>query len=237
MTNDGQKPGHPTFRVEDEIDRLFARANPNPTREGCPPREVLAGLARRQRSLDDPGYEHLTKCSPCFIEFCAVRDGDLAQAAAVRRRMLGYGATAAVVALVIAGSWFVFGRGRGPGQATTAEQSARLDLRPFTVTRSDQTTVEPDSLILPRGRLSVTILLPVGAQPGAYELQVLDADLKTRASSTGVAAIRDFVTTLEASIDVSALPAGSYRLALRREGEDWRFFPALIRSGAGGQAR
>ncbi|MGH9371287.1 MAG: hypothetical protein ACRD15_07145 [Vicinamibacterales bacterium] len=80
-----------------------------------------------------------------------------------------------------------------------------------------------------RARLKATILLPVGSEPGEYEVQVLDADLKSRVSSTGNAAIIDYVTTLETTLDTSALPPGSYRLAVRREGEDWRLFPAHLR--------
>ncbi len=83
--------------------------------------------------------------------------------------------------------------------------------------------------MLPRGRLNVTILLPVGYEPGEYEMQVLDAELRSAPSAKGTAAIRDFVTTLEASLDLSALSPGGYRLAVRRRGADWRLFPATLR--------
>lgn len=71
-------------------------------------------------------------------------------------------------------------------------------------------------MVLPRARPRATILLPVGSEPGEYEVQILVADLKSRASSTGSAAIINYVTTLE----TSALPAGNYQLAVRRLGED-----------------
>jgi hypothetical protein len=41
--------------------------------------------------------------------------------------------------------------------------------------------------------------------------------------------IIDFVTTLETTLDTSALSPGSYQLAVRRKGEDWRLFPAQLR--------
>jgi hypothetical protein len=83
---------------------------------------------------------------------------------------------------------------------------AQLDLRPFAVTRGAERTTEPEGLVLPRARLRATILLPVGSEPGEYELQILDGDLKSRASSTGSAAIINYVTTLETMLDTDALP-------------------------------
>jgi hypothetical protein len=111
---------------------------------------------------------------------------------------------------------------------TGVEQQARFDHRPFAVRRGDERTKEPEGLVLSRARLKATILLPVGSEPGEYEVQILDADLKSRASSTGSAAIIDYVTTLETTPDTSALPPGTYQLALRRKGEDWRLHPAQL---------
>src|SRR4051812_47188441 len=90
--------GAPTSRDEmDEIDEIFGRANPNPGRVGCPPQEVLGALARRQRPIDDPAYEHLTKCSACYVEVRQVQEGGRAQ----RRRRL-FAAAAAAAALGVA---------------------------------------------------------------------------------------------------------------------------------------
>jgi hypothetical protein len=111
---------------------------------------------------------------------------------------------------------------------TAVEQQARLDLRPFAVTRGDERTKEPAGLVLSRARLKITIQLPVGSEPGEYEVQVLDANLKSRASSKCKAAIIDHVTTVETTLDTSALPAGGYQLAVRREGNDWQLFPVQV---------
>lgn len=56
----------PEFVYEDEFDYLFAYTSPNPTREGCPGREILVALSRRALPIGDPRYLHLLKCSPCF---------------------------------------------------------------------------------------------------------------------------------------------------------------------------
>jgi hypothetical protein len=233
MTNDGQRPDPSGFQIENEMDLLYGRAHPNPTREGCPPPEQLVSLSRRELPIGDPAYDHLSKCSPCYREFRALQQAEAARrTATLSRRRLLYVAAAAVLVMAIAGSWLVL---RGPGNATTpvpstrAVQDARLDLRPFAVARGDEHTTVARPLVLSRARLSATILLPVGSEPGAYDVQLLDANLQSRATSTGTATIVDFITTLAMTLDTSALPPGNYQLAVRRQGEDWRMFPAELR--------
>lgn len=71
------QPGPPSddddANFRDDIDEVLSRANPNPERVGCPSREALLELSRRERPLGDPAYEHLLKCSPCYREFRASR--------------------------------------------------------------------------------------------------------------------------------------------------------------------
>ena len=57
----------------------------------------------------------------------------------------------------------------------------------------------------------------------------LDAELRARATARGSAEIRNYITTLEAVIDVSALQAGDYQLALKRTGGEWQMFPLRVR--------
>jgi hypothetical protein len=63
----------PTFLPENEIDLVLGGANPNHERVGCPPQFVLSELARRERSMSDPWYEHIFECSPCFREVRALQ--------------------------------------------------------------------------------------------------------------------------------------------------------------------
>lgn len=76
MANTPQDPGNDDARTQSEIDEVFGSANPNPGRVGCPSREELMDLARRRLPLGAPGYEHLTKCSPCYREFRAIQSGN-----------------------------------------------------------------------------------------------------------------------------------------------------------------
>ncbi|HMF87581.1 MAG TPA: hypothetical protein VK575_05850 [Gemmatimonadaceae bacterium] len=234
MTNGGQRPDPSGFQIENEMDLLLGRAHPNPTREGCPPRDLLVSLSRRELPIGDPAYEHFSKCSPCYQELRALQQADAAALkATVRRKRMAY-AAAAVLLLAIAGSWFALRRAGDADRIAqpttqTAPQSARLDLRPLAVTRSQEQKVEAAPLMVPRGRVNATILLPVGSSPGEYDVRILDADLRARATARGSAEIRNYVTTLEAVIDVSALEAGDYQLTLRRDGGEWQMFPLRVR--------
>lgn len=235
MTNSDQRPDTPGFEVDDEMDLLFARANPNPSRKGCLSTDVLKALSRKERSITDPGYEHLAQCSPCYREFRGFQQADArARVAAARIRRRWVLAAAAAILFVAVGSWAVLRRGATPSTTTSVNssvlQTARLDLRPFSVTRGAERSAEPDPVALPRGHVKATLLLPVGAEPGEYEIRLLDDQrLVLRASSTGSATIRDYVTTLDTTIDLSSVAAGRYQLGLRRTGGEWQMFPARLR--------
>ena len=53
------------------VEEIFSHGHPNPERKGCPSHDVLVSLARRERPIGDPAYDHLFKCSPCWL---AVRE-------------------------------------------------------------------------------------------------------------------------------------------------------------------
>ena len=64
----------PRLKRPDEIDEVFGRGKPNPDRIGCPPHDVLVALARRERPIGDPAYDHLSECSPCYLEVRALKE-------------------------------------------------------------------------------------------------------------------------------------------------------------------
>jgi hypothetical protein len=220
MSDARRDPDRPKFRWQDEVDQVFASANPNPTREGCLLRDELIALARHERPVSDPGYVHLTRCSPCYRE---VRGFHEAWKRHRRQRRLTMVAAAAVVVAVGVGAWYAVTRG------SRADLLAELDLRPYAVTRGAPADSGPPPLVLPRGRLTLTMKLPVGFEPGVYDLQLLDSSLTSRASATGTATMEDFVTTLRTSVDLGSVSAGPYQMALRRQGEDWQLFPARVK--------
>ena len=223
---------------QDGMDTAFGRAYPNPSRAGCPDREVLTALARRVRPIADPAYEHLTGCSPCYEEFRAIQRADARRAR--RRRTLGWtAAAAAVLVMMIAGIWALGwtrgGASRTSRLAMSGEASAstvistQLDLRKYTVARGDQAEPALPPLVLPRRRLNLTILLPVGSESGTYQIDLLGSDGRASATATGTAEIQKYVTTLHATIDLRAVPRGTYRLAIGPRGEAPHLFPAQLR--------
>jgi hypothetical protein len=235
MANDGQHHDSPEASWVDEFDEVLRTANPNPARVGCPTSDVLIAASRRERPLGDPAYEHLLKCSPCYSEFRALQKAGILGGGHTSGRTWWLGAAAAVLLLAAGAVWVV--RQRAPAQqvvtrenvVTARELPTELDLRKYAVARSEQSTPERPPVSLPRGRLNLTILLPVGSEPGSYEVQILDSDLRSKASATGDAEIRDYVTTLRAIIELGSLAPGTYQLALRRQGEEWRLFPADLK--------
>jgi hypothetical protein len=231
----GQSPDETGFKAENEIDLVLGNANPNPARVGCPPRDALTALARRERPIDDPAYDHLIKCSPCYREVRALQQRSALRPSGFQSPRRWAAVAAAVIIIGVAAGWLVSSRSTRavPGNEVapvtrTPELSAQLDLRKYTAIRGEEKRPDLEPLSLPPGRVQATILLPVGSEPGEYEIQVLDADLRSRVSANGTADLRDHVTTLQAMLDLSSVNPGAYQLAVRRHNEEWRMFPLRL---------
>ena len=232
----------------DDLDDVLGRANPNPDRIGCPPRETLIELARRARPMDDPAYQHLLKCSPCY---CDVRAMQTQSATGPRPPRVGpaaWMALAAAMILAILGGvlWQRTNRTSDPqspvvtrneppavsvpsSTPSTPKVQTELDLRKFSVFRSGESQARPEEVVtLPAKLIDLTLLLPVGSEPGAYEVQLLDSNLKSIASGRGTGDVRNFVTTVRVTLDLTAAPRGAHQLAVRRGDDQWRLFAAKV---------
>ena len=109
MTNGGQRPDASGFQIENEMDLLFGRAHPNPAREGCPTADLLRLLSRRERPIEDPAYNHLAQCSPCYRELRALQQAESARnKASLKRWRMAYAAVIGVVLVTLA-AWLVLG--------------------------------------------------------------------------------------------------------------------------------
>ncbi len=219
MPNSGQ-PQNQKFEAQDELDYLFANASPNPNREGCPSRDELVRVSRLETPMGDAAYAHIVRCSPCFREMRALQ-----QAGATRRRgRIWAVAAAAVVALIVGASWWM---ARPPDDAALV--AITIDLRPFSPMRGDTQPTSPAPIVVPRGRLDATIVLPLGTEAGTYDTQLRDQGLLAGAAATGSAELRGSVTTLRVRLDTASLPAGTYRFELRRSGSEWHNYPAILK--------
>ncbi len=54
------------FQPENVIDIVLAHSAPNPDRIGCCSEAELIEFANRRRPADDPGFQHIMNCSPCY---------------------------------------------------------------------------------------------------------------------------------------------------------------------------
>lgn len=66
-------------RLKEQIQGIVLKAYPNPNRRDCPGPEAVEDVARRASAdvsdnmEDNPHYEHIMHCSPCYAEFLAAR--------------------------------------------------------------------------------------------------------------------------------------------------------------------
>lgn len=211
---------------------LLSGGFPNPERAGCPHSDVLKAIAFRRISLTEATQyiDHVGGCSPCFIEYTALRKD------AQRRKTLELALIAAAVLIAISTAgwlWKVYrfqGIARRPTVATvTPYQSVTLDLRGLVVPRGKQlSSANPPPLRLPRGRLDLTILLPIGSELGTYEVQVLTELNKPLVNARGIASIQNGITALKTTLDISKVYPGPYVLSLSQRGEENRVYPLVV---------
>lgn len=68
MVGKGREPKEQS--IIDTATDLFRTSFPNPDREGCPSAVAIRAAARSGlKSKDVNTLEHLTCCSPCFVDF------------------------------------------------------------------------------------------------------------------------------------------------------------------------
>jgi hypothetical protein len=98
-------------------------------------------------------------------------------------------------------------------------QPVTLDLRHLSLPRGEsQPETGRQKLTIPRGRVRITFLLPVGSEEGQYEIQVLAGDGRPALLLRGQARMVDSVTTLRTEADLRALSPGRYELRIGRLG-------------------
>lgn len=73
MTKSRLHPNPRDTQFDRLLDEIFSGANPNPSRIGCPLTATLFELSNSRRDINDPRWEHLAKCSPCYRDFMAMR--------------------------------------------------------------------------------------------------------------------------------------------------------------------
>jgi hypothetical protein len=217
------------------IEDMLAHANPNPNREGCPSSAELEELAFRRRDASDPLYVHVSHCSPCYSAIRELQRKRGVSSLDASKRVWAWWAAAAALLCVMAGAiWYAMqtpSKAVAPivAQSNMTLPSTILDLRPFATVRSEESPNGSTPLAMSRSRQNVVLVLPVASAEGEYALKLLDSNLAPQMTSAPVAKLADGVTSISTELDLTRIPAGRYTLALKREPEDWRYFPLQVR--------
>ena len=234
--------------LRESLREAYATDFPNPERQGCPDKSKLAALACRRVFPDvQEVVSHLSHCSPCSQELTLLTR---------QYRSRQWVFRVAAVALIAVGvaayaSWRIMRSTRlsepSPIVNTsvpkpvlppeTSDPSARaqqlpevqivlLDLRNRGVTRGANTKTGED-LALPKGRLKLSIYLPIGSEEGAYEVRISGRGQSRRAK--GQTSFRNHTTVLTIGVDTTTFQAGSYVLAIRQVGWGWYQYPLQVK--------
>jgi hypothetical protein len=224
---------------------------PNPERHDCPDKSKLNGLARRRVFPEvQEVVSHISHCSPCSQELTElIRQYQSRQwvyrAAAVGLIIVGIAAWA---------SWKLMQNQLtrvpepppivktppeptlpAPGQVPPSVQEQKsaevqvavLDLRNRGVVRGENKRQSED-LDLPKGRLKLSIYLPIGSEEGNYEVRITGHRNQVQ-TAKGKAAMQNHLNVLAVEIDTSGFEAGKYNLAIRQAGSGWNRYPLQLR--------
>lgn len=211
------------FLIEASQRVLLDGGFPNPERVGCPGEEVLRAIAFREMPLKEAGdfIDHMGCCSPCFIEYSAFREHR-----AKRKRLEFAFAGVGLLVVIGIGAWLLVQRS---GERQITYQAKVLDLRDKSPLRGTEPNPSQTPEELPRAALALSIYLPVGSEPGKYEVEMGREAGKPLAKAEGLAVLREHIAVLEVKLNLAPLHAGDYRLGIRQAGWSWTYFPVVLK--------
>ncbi len=178
--------------------------------------KALKAIAFRDMPLKDAldDIDHMGYCSPCVIEHTEFR-----KQAQRRKTLKLVFASVALVAIIVGGVWpwkahRFPGVGRKPGVAAVIP--VHRDLKNWPVFRGEQPPgAHRGPIQLPRERLDMTTLLPLGSEAGNYTVQASTELRQQLVTATGPAVIRkDGVAALKVKPDASKLKRAMYVLSI-----------------------
>jgi len=206
----------------DALGRGLLKEFPNPERSECPGLDVLKRVASRTMPLAEveKWLDHLGSCSPCYRDFSELRKVREVQ----QRRTLLAIAASILVAVGIASLALV----QRHNQSLVA-QTAVLDLRSRSVSRSPGPNPGEQPLELRRGFSQLNIYLPLGSPEGVYEVRIVTTFGDSLLDMGGTARLNDGITTLQVrEVEFIARPA-PYILQIRKAPSEWNSYPLLLR--------
>jgi hypothetical protein len=218
---------------------------PNPDRIGCFDHATLETWVFHPERLDlsDPKYLHVLKCAECTRELLELRKlkndrGSASKAQSVTEQPRSSRwplAIAAILLFCIAVAGVTYWRIQSQAASTmgiTADPVAMtIDLSQAGTTRGGETSTVPP-VALPRRVITAHVLLPYFSPGGKYVVSVtMDRNGgHTKAEGQGIANINGFHADLSVSLDLRALPRGTYYLATTHQGDQASYYyPLTVR--------
>jgi len=208
-------------RVLDALGHGLLREFPNPERVGCPPSEVLKGMASHRVPLAEAEkwLDHLGSCSPCYRDFSQFQ-----KAHQLRRRRTLLAIAASILICASVAGWALV-RWHNENQFT---QVAVLDLRNRSAARGIEPNPEVKPLQVSREAYRLKILLPLGSSEGEYDVRIAKESGESLLTAMGTAKLSNGITTLQAVLRMSSVSAGTYVLQIRKAGLEWNSYPLVV---------
>lgn len=206
-----------------ELQDAIRQAYPNPQRVGCPAPDVLDRIARRAVAMQQADRDHIFHCSPCFETYLGIRNE-------IRRARSIWTVSTAVLAALLIGiaSYFGYRILERPTQQFVS--AFNLQERPI-FRGPNQAALQPSPFVVPRGIVHLTMTLPLGSEPGVYQIGIFhDGQTEPLLNIAGSATIHgDGSTVLAIDLNSSKLKPGPYALGLRKDDSPWSYFPLVLR--------
>jgi hypothetical protein len=218
---------------------------PNPNRVDCIDHTTLEAWVFDPEKLDlsDPKYLHVLKCAECTRELIELRNLR-AERAKTGKPTPSLGRTqfadwrwaiAAVLLCCLAIGLVTYWRSHTLATSSRAIPATpvalAIDLSQAGATRGGETSTVPP-VALPRRVVAAHILLPYFSPGGKYFISVtMDRNgTPAKAEGTGTANVNGFHTDLTVTLDLRALPEGTYYLATTHEGDQASYYyPLTVR--------
>jgi hypothetical protein len=163
---------------------------------------------------------HLGSCSPCYRDFSELRKVREVQ----RRRTLLAIAASILVAGAIAGRVLIQRHNE-----TVLTQTANLDLRNSSASRSPEPNLGGPPLELRRRFSQLNIYLPLGSPEGTYEVRIVTTSGDSLLSAGGPAQLNDGITLLQVRGNLAFALPGQCILQIRKAPSEWTSYPVVLR--------
>jgi hypothetical protein len=156
-----------------------------------------------------------------FFEKLQARARDKQEATKQRYRRLAPAAVVTAVVAIVAGIWL-------HQQPSHKSRDLTIDLSHWVRPRGAEPQPIEQPVQLERARLNLTIRLPIGEEPGEYQVAVRRGE-STVVQGSSAGKLENQITTLHLQFDCSSLSSGAYVLAIRQDERSWEQYPALVR--------